>query len=320
MELIRNGILFCYMLALFLGVAALTMSLLAGRRNPTELNVALRVFLAGMLIMSLYDMLIYYANYTMFGSGSLFSLRIGSCIIAVLFYLWLEVEQKMAGSVGFRWFNRAAQKYIFLYAAVWLALTVFFSVNYIYTVRWLLLVTDIILLLILLTGSVAYISTSLVAGGSKRTIFHMLTVTAMLSWNYLSFSWGEISVYWGNSAFIREPLDLTIIFWLVVNTSMLIFVYRKDFVKAYEDMEKRPEGFDLDRRMEEMAGIYEMTNREKELCRLIYEGKSNSQIDGMLFISESTVKTHIYNIFRKLDVRNRVGVTRVIRGENEEKK
>ena len=35
----------------------------------------------------------------------------------------------------------------------------------------------------------------------------------------------------------------------------------------------------------------------------------------MLFLSESTVKTHIYNIYRKLDVKNRVGVICLINGD-----
>ena len=49
---------------------------------------------------------------------------------------------------------------------------------------------------------------------------------------------------------------------------------------------------------------------------LIYRGKSNKEIAEMLFLSESTVKTHIYNIFRKMEVRNRVSVICIINGEN----
>lgn len=61
-----------------------------------------------------------------------------------------------------------------------------------------------------------------------------------------------------------------------------------------------------------------MTGREKDLARLIYRGKSNGEIAEMLFISESTVKTHVYNIFRKMEVKNRIGVTQIIRGDDNE--
>lgn len=38
----------------------------------------------------------------------------------------------------------------------------------------------------------------------------------------------------------------------------------------------------------------------------------------MLFLSESTVKTHIYNIFRKMEVKNRVSVICIINEETTE--
>jgi DNA-binding CsgD family transcriptional regulator len=48
-----------------------------------------------------------------------------------------------------------------------------------------------------------------------------------------------------------------------------------------------------------------LTKREKELIPYIVLGKSNSEIGKILFISDSTVKRHIYNIFQKLPVKNR---------------
>jgi LuxR family maltose regulon positive regulatory protein len=38
---------------------------------------------------------------------------------------------------------------------------------------------------------------------------------------------------------------------------------------------------------------------------LIAAGKSNAEIARELFVSVSTVKTHINNLYRKLDARNR---------------
>lgn len=50
---------------------------------------------------------------------------------------------------------------------------------------------------------------------------------------------------------------------------------------------------------------YKITKREAEIIELIIEGKSNHQIKEILFISYHTVKNHLSNIFRKLNVRNR---------------
>ena len=45
--------------------------------------------------------------------------------------------------------------------------------------------------------------------------------------------------------------------------------------------------------------------REKEVIQLILKGKSNRQIEDELFISISTVKTHIANIFHKFKIESR---------------
>ncbi|MBQ1435259.1 MAG: helix-turn-helix transcriptional regulator [Clostridia bacterium] len=47
------------------------------------------------------------------------------------------------------------------------------------------------------------------------------------------------------------------------------------------------------------------TGREKEIIALMLEGQNNQQIAAKLFISIFTVKTHIKNIFNKLDVSTR---------------
>ena len=48
-----------------------------------------------------------------------------------------------------------------------------------------------------------------------------------------------------------------------------------------------------------------LSEREIEVLQLIARGSANKQIAGELLISESTVKTHIANIFRKLNVSHR---------------
>ncbi len=48
-----------------------------------------------------------------------------------------------------------------------------------------------------------------------------------------------------------------------------------------------------------------LTNREVEVLKLIAEGMINKEIAKQLYISEKTVKNHISNIFKKLDVNDR---------------
>jgi DNA-binding NarL/FixJ family response regulator len=57
-------------------------------------------------------------------------------------------------------------------------------------------------------------------------------------------------------------------------------------------------------------GATVLTKREMEILRLASEGLSNSQMAKMLWVTEQTVKFHLSNIYRKIDVRNRTEASR----------
>jgi two-component system, NarL family, response regulator len=52
-----------------------------------------------------------------------------------------------------------------------------------------------------------------------------------------------------------------------------------------------------------------LTSREREIVRLVALGFHNPEIAKQLSIGEVTVKTHINNVFHKLKIRDRVGLT-----------
>jgi DNA-binding NarL/FixJ family response regulator len=54
------------------------------------------------------------------------------------------------------------------------------------------------------------------------------------------------------------------------------------------------------------AALAELTERELEVLTLLASGLSNAELAERLFLSETTIKTHVSSILRKLDLRDRV--------------
>ncbi len=55
----------------------------------------------------------------------------------------------------------------------------------------------------------------------------------------------------------------------------------------------------------------DLTEREREVLKLMVDGLNNTEIAAKLLVSQSTVKYHISNIFSKLGVENRVEAVRL---------
>lgn len=312
---IRGLILICYILGLLLGVSGLTVAILAYKKQKAGLSKAFIMFLIGMLVICCYDMFIYYCDYVIGVLSNLKVLRIGNCIIAGTMLLWINLQGQILEREALKFLDNLVKKYLIFYMSMWMLLTVFLKMEFFYTMKWLLLATDVILIVSFIATAVGHVIYA-AAANKKAEFCYMIIVTSMLLWNYISYFWGETSVYWGNSSFIREPLDLTIIFWLIVNAGTLVCVHKKAFLPAFGKEEYQEESKkDLKDRINEICEQYKLTPREKELMELIYSGMSNKEIAESLFLSESTVKTHIYNIFRKMEVKNRVGVICIINGD-----
>ncbi|SDY43424.1 regulatory protein, luxR family [Proteiniborus ethanoligenes] len=94
---------------------------------------------------------------------------------------------------------------------------------------------------------------------------------------------------------------VTLVILPPLNYQLVLLLKSHAYLATYGNM-SQPKQTDIVR---QIKTLYPLTVREEEVLQLILSGKSNREIAGALFISESTVKTHVRNIFSKYDVGSR---------------
>ncbi len=69
---------------------------------------------------------------------------------------------------------------------------------------------------------------------------------------------------------------------------------------------------DIQGRLDLIAQSHGLTQREREVLELAYEGLTNPEIAEELVISKYTVKRHMHNIFEKLDISTRMELVHLV--------
>ncbi|MCG1012860.1 response regulator transcription factor [Tepidanaerobacter sp. GT38] len=94
------------------------------------------------------------------------------------------------------------------------------------------------------------------------------------------------------NVFTKERLEL-----------LMLLLGQTNYIKALEDF------LSINKLKEEYACtllVETLTDREIEIIKLLAEGLTNKEIAKRLDISNNTVKTHIKNIYGKLQVSRRI--------------
>jgi len=94
----------------------------------------------------------------------------------------------------------------------------------------------------------------------------------------------------------KFKMDLFPIVYLFWSVQLIIFSWKHFMQDSIDTI------FDI---KESFIEKYNITNREQEIIQLIQEGYTNSAISKKLFLSEKTVANHIYNIYKKLNIKSR---------------
>lgn len=127
---------------------------------------------------------------------------------------------------------------------------------------------------------------------------------------YVSFNLLQFILFKG--IFLHNDAVMYYLFPIFTYAGDLIpLLYLKNFLnKYYRNHPIHPKN---ERDLAAFFTEYNVSEREQEIIHLILKGKSNKEIEDELFISIRTVKTHIYNIYKKLSVKSRWQLINLVR-------
>lgn len=317
----EHVIIFFYIISFLIGVSGITLAVLLAKRYEDELYKWLRAFVVAFFLCEVTNFIASYSSFfdLHWEMNIILAFLSDICSMALL-YAWVGLIGKVARVEGK---NRLFDKILKLFSVIYVLIGLFayfygMDQDYNLTIwgKVLNISIDSILLSFAIWGSVFYLVKGLkVADQVTKKVLLVLSV-AMYLFIFLFF-YEELSLYFDFWDFSFEIyfFDPIVVLYLLLNLLLIIYVFKEDLlIKAMEP----DEAFELELTdrgrlsIEDIGAQYSLTDREKEVLLMVYEGHSNLKIADMLCISPFTVKRHLNNIFRKTAVKNRVELMHLV--------
>jgi DNA-binding CsgD family transcriptional regulator len=142
-------------------------------------------------------------------------------------------------------------------------------------------------------------------GNGHLSAFALITLIILLSAPVLT----NLLFYWAHFKF---PISYSPLYYFIVNLGLIYYI--RSLLHGPPAKVTGSDGGTAKKLLlpsPELIREYNITGRELEVLQLILEGCNNYTIGKKLFISTNTVNNHIYNIFRKLGVKNRYELIKI---------
>lgn len=317
-----------YMLMCFFGLGAITLMLTTIRHSEsgkTKLLITTRNFAVGTFVLGAFYFFNYYRGLVM-GVYAANALLRG--IDAVVFYgmgfSWLKLMDAVMDCQSSS--MKIWRKITNILTLTFMLLSVF---NYVFLldeyynasnhgVELYVILSEQIMGMSLVVFTIVYLSIGykeLVDAASRR---YLLGTSILVNFNNVWNNVIAIGIFMGlfsPSLWTAKIYGLTSVFLLIINFITVIYAYKRDFSPLYyqhrgneEQGETLSEG-DL---INLVAEKHKLTEREREVLLLAYQGLTNPDIAEKLLISRYTVKRHMHNLFEKLDVSTRMELIHLI--------
>jgi len=324
----RHVLVFVYIFGIFLGMTGIFLYWLVAKKTLLKNAlgcVQLRKFMISTFLVGLISFFTFYSQFIIFLKPALTTYRILDYLFWVCFlFYWIDYLDFMVGGNSLYPIKKIFKYGCLVYLVLW-AFTAFQIWDIDFTImsvssRILFAMLDIFFCLLSLTVVILYLNRGRNHIKNRLSGFYIFSVsTALIAyaiWEFLHY----IKLFTGLSApkpWVLDPFDATAFFLFFTNLLTLFYVYRTDFA-AYFLNESSDSGaknsapdvlteyFAAKKEAEDFAEEHNLTPREKEVMEFVYKGFNNAEIAHELYISQNTVKHHVYNLFRKLKVSSRV--------------
>ena len=125
-----------------------------------------------------------------------------------------------------------------------------------------------------------------------------------------NFGWAYLVAYfvYASPYYLAYFVDLAwyqdVSSYLYYAMHLIPMIFLREFAQLHQQL--NPLHSTEPMNLNQIVEKYEISKRERTILELVLEGKNNNEIAGLLFISSNTVRNHIYNIYGKTQVKNRI--------------
>lgn len=329
--MISNTLFISYTIMCFLSLQAITLILIIYKHKDagkTRLLKASAFFIVVSIILGLFYYITYYRELILgeFAAG-VFLRALDAVIFYAMGYSWVRLidaiidSRRPAMNLWRKYTNKVFVALMILSAAAYVfLLDEYYSTNQFWAEATVIAAEIALgLTVIIFTAAYIWIGYRDIADSASRR--YILIVSVLVNFNNL---WNNTVVV---SVFIHQVdigvkctflYGLTSILLLIINFLTICYMYKKDFSPLFfkTDSVRQPELTEEDR-INLVAEQCRLTQRERDVLLLAYQGLTNPDIAEQLFISKHTVKRHMHNIFEKLEVSTRAELIHLVQSLKE---
>jgi len=292
-------ILLIYLLIVSLGITVVVITLLLARKYRSRLYIYTGLAFLGAVFNLLVCVIDLY-RFTTTGSPvikfGLYSFSLTG-LSAFLMLYFLPVLSHQVTGIPFRIPKRIV--HILLLSGIFFTLVI----ELIYQLRIALYFRDFFFALIFIYSAFIIlfyhnkiVNSKLRSASKAYSILIFSVVPAILLYNTI------VLYFYPNNIYLKQPY-FNVLF-LAVSIVLALWFGARYFFNNKESIEIGT--------LAERAKYFNFSKREIQIVRLLVQGLSNREIAEHLYISQKTVKNHVYNIFRKINVKNRVQLINVL--------